>query len=77
MSLSGPADLSRDRPPLVPAFLRPIRSLLLAVLEPDGSLVDANDGFHRLLSGSRQGDTAQAVRALFINPTFQELRGEL
>ncbi len=59
----------------VPAILRPLRSILLAVIDGDGRLREANQGFLDLLEPRDDAgkDTANDPRAVFINPTFNAL----
>ena len=58
--------------PEVPSFLRGVRSLLLAVLDVDGTLLDANEGFRALLAGAQQPPPSQ-MHALFLNPRLSDL----
>lgn len=60
-------------PPEIPGFLRPLRTLLLAVFTADGDLVDANRGFRQLLPGEQHEPTPEDIRDRFINPTFDVL----
>lgn len=59
----------------VPAVLRPLRSILLAVIDGDGRLCEANQGFLDLLEPRDDAgeNTANDPRAVFINPTFDVL----
>lgn len=59
--------------PSIPAFLRSLRSVLLAVVERSGALVDANRGFRRLLPHGPGSVSPAQVRAVFLEPTFDEL----
>lgn len=59
--------------PVVPDFLRPLRSVLLAVLRPDGNLMEANCGFRTLLPDDADRILPEAVRSIFLNPRFEEL----
>lgn len=60
--------------PEIPSFLRPLRSVLLAVLDLNGRLLDANRGFAALMSSAdKPPSSAKPVRSLFINPRFGDL----
>ncbi|MCC5987110.1 MAG: GGDEF domain-containing protein [Pararhodobacter sp.] len=61
-------------PPFVSDFLRPLRGLLLVVLDTDGGLVDANRGFLDLLGNATIASATPAqMRAVFINPMLGEI----
>jgi diguanylate cyclase (GGDEF)-like protein len=57
----------------VPDFLRPVRSLVVAVLDPQGRLLDANQGFFDLLPEADDSALWQSPGAVFVNPTLPEL----
>lgn len=71
--MSGAIRDANEFPPAVADFLRPLCSVLLAVLGPDGTLIDANRGFRALLSEKADPGSPEAVRAIFLNPRFEEL----
>lgn len=62
-----------DEIPSIPAFLRSLRSVLLAVVERSGALVDANRGFRRLLPHGPGSVSPTQVRAVFLDPSFDTL----
>lgn len=67
---------ARDHgPAAIPDFLRPTRSLLVAILDPEGCLIDANAGFVELLGEPAETLTRRRVQGLFVNPDFAELKG--
>lgn len=59
--------------PEIPHFLRTLRGLLVAILDPEGNLVDANQGFRDLLAGQDEGYDPSYLTSLFRNPTLPEL----
>jgi diguanylate cyclase (GGDEF)-like protein len=59
--------------PEIPSFLHPLHSVLLAVLDRRGHVMDANRGFLSLTSTPDKAPSAQDVCSLFINPGFGEL----
>lgn len=59
--------------PEIPSFLRPLRSVVLAVLDHSGRVVDANRGFLALISTADNPAYPKDVRSLLINPRFGEL----
>lgn len=59
--------------PEIPSFLRPLCSVLLAVLDLHGRLLDANQGFETLVSRVDDRSFEKDVRSSFINPGFGEL----
>ena len=71
--MSGTIRQTAQAHPVVSDFLRPLRSVLLAVLRPDGTLMDANCGFRALLPGDADPTPPEAVRSIFLNPRFGEL----
>lgn len=64
---------SADGVPEIPPFLRPLRSVLLAVFDRRGRVVDANRGFSSLTSTGEKPPSGGDVRSLFINPGLGEL----
>lgn len=59
--------------PSIPDFLRPLRSVVLAVVDFHGTLLDANHGFRELVAGEGGPPSPAQVRGAFLNPTFDEL----
>lgn len=69
-----PITPANAKSPFVADFLRPLRGLLLVVLDIDGILVDANRGFLDLMGNATIASATPAmVRAVFINPTLGEI----
>jgi hypothetical protein len=68
----GPSDLS------IPAYLRDVAAVAMAVIARDGTLKDANRGFLTLTAaaatgpGPGPGRTTPNVRDLFVNPRFYQ-----
>lgn len=57
----------------IPEFLRPLGSLVIAVMDRQGQLIDANQGLYDLFpDGEQQGNRSSPGR-LFINPALEEL----
>ncbi|MFB6260869.1 MAG: diguanylate cyclase [Thiohalorhabdaceae bacterium] len=56
----------------IPPFLESVRSLAVAVLDRQGQVLAANQGFRDLASAPGTGDSPDAGAA-FINPTLAEL----
>lgn len=75
--MSGTIREAARSPPVVSDFLRPLRSVLLAVLRPDGTLMDANCGFRTLLPDDADPTLPEVVRSIFLNPRFEELAAGL
>lgn len=71
--MNAPLTHGSEGVPAIPSFLRPLRSVLLAVLDLDGRLLDANQGFATLVSTMDHRPSAKDVRSSFINPRFGEL----
>lgn len=57
----------------IPDFLWPLRSLILAVMDRQGRLICANQGFYDLLPDGAQQADRSSPGMLFINPTLEEL----
>jgi hypothetical protein len=57
----------------IPDLLRGLEALVVAVIGRDGSLQDANRGFLMLMTASASSTEPSDVRALFVNPRFNEL----
>ncbi len=57
----------------IPDFLRPLRSLVLAVTDRQGRLIDANQGLYDLFPDSAPQGNGSSPGMLFINPTLEEL----
>ncbi|MDN3516269.1 GGDEF domain-containing protein [Aquisalimonas lutea] len=71
--MTAPLTNGSDGVPEIPSYLRPLRSVLLAVLDHRGRVADANQGFLALASAADNPPSGQDVRSLFINPRFGEL----
>lgn len=56
----------------IPPYLDPVRSLAVAILDRQGRLVAANQGFRDLASAPEDEDGLNVVE-VFINPTLTEL----
>ena len=54
----------------IPAFVRDLAAIVVAVIGRDGVLGDANRGFLELMADPAPGKTAADVRDLFVNPRF-------
>lgn len=71
--MSGTQPEQTATTPSIPDFLRPLRSVVLAVLDFHGALLDANRGFRELVAGDDAPPSPEQVRSVFLNPTFEEL----
>ncbi len=56
----------------VPAVLRPLITVVCAVIAREGRLCDANAGFLRLIGGAELRTRPADVRDLFVNPRFDQ-----
>lgn len=63
----------RQAPSELPHFLRPLRSLLVAILDAYGTLMDANRGFRALLPEEWVSSDQSALTRILQNPTLPEL----
>jgi len=54
----------------IPAFIRDLAAIAVAVIGRDGTLRDANRGFLNLTANRAPGETTADVRDLFVNPRF-------
>jgi len=54
----------------IPAFIRDLAAVAVAVIGRDGTLRDANRGFLNLTAHRAPGETTADVRDLFVNPRF-------
>jgi two-component system, NtrC family, sensor kinase len=56
----------------IPAFIRDLAAVAVAVISRDGTLRDANRGFLNLTANRAPGETTADVRDLFVNPRFYQ-----
>ncbi len=54
-------------------FLRGLKSLLVAILDSQGHLIDANRGFRELFPSTSDGPNPGQVRSVFLNPSLGQL----
>lgn len=60
----------------IPLLLRSVTSVVVAVIDDQGFVLDANDGFDYIASNIKnfpRKKSEQNVRDLFLNPTFNQL----
>jgi two-component system, cell cycle response regulator len=58
--------------PPIPAFVRDLAAVAVAVVGRDGTLKEANRGFLDLMANPVPGEPAANVRDLFVNPRFSQ-----
>jgi two-component system cell cycle response regulator len=58
---------------VLPGMLKALRAVVAAVVDGDGGLVEANEGFLRLLPETAGNATRRRVGRFFIQPTFDAL----
>jgi hypothetical protein len=56
----------------IPASIRDLAAVAVAVIGRDGTLRDANRGFFNLTANRDPGETTADVRDLFVNPRFYQ-----
>lgn len=57
----------------IPAFLRDLSGIVVAVMSRDGILIDANTAFAALLPDQMTASDILDIRDLFVNPRFDQL----
>ncbi len=67
------ASASQSETMPIPDLLRGLEAIVVAVIGREGNLQDANRGFLLLMTGTELAPEADDVRALFVNPRFDEI----